>query len=115
MMYGAMGQGRRQTSWYTFFAHAELLVENFNVCLTTRVSKLSRQGCDLQLRDTFPVGTSVVVRVYAWPHFFQASGTVCYSDQRFGVGVAFEKIEPDYAALDACLLEAEQNESKNFE
>ena len=110
-----MEQGRHQTSWYPFVAHAELLVENSNVCLTTRVSKLSRQGCDLQLRDSFAAGTSVVVKVYAWPHFFQARGTVCYSEHGNRVGVAFKKIESDYAsALDACLLEAEQSQHKYY-
>jgi hypothetical protein len=111
-----MEQGRHQTSWYPFVAHAELLVENSDVCLTTRVSKLSRQGCDLQLRDTFAAGTSVVVKVYAWPHFFQARGTVCYSQHGHGVGVAFQKIESNYAsALEACLLEAEQNQRKHHD
>jgi hypothetical protein len=111
-----MEQGRHRIFWYPFVAHAELLVENSNVCLTTRVSKLSRQGCDLQLRDTFAPGTTVVVKVYAWPHFFQARGTVYYSKHGLGVGVAFEKVESDYAsALEACLLEAEQNQRKRYE
>src|SRR5258706_14458403 len=109
-----MEQGRHQTSWYPFVAHAELVVEDSNVCLTTRVSKLSRQGCDLQLRDTFAAGTSVVVKVYAWPHFFQARGTAGYSEHGTGVGVV-KKIESDYAsALDACLLEAEQSQHKYY-
>jgi hypothetical protein len=108
-----MEQGRHQTSWYPFVAHAELLVENSDVCLTTWVSNLSRQGCDLQLKDTFAAGTSVIVKVYAWPHFFQARGTICYSQHGHGVGVAFEKIESHYAsALEACLLEAEENQRK---
>ena len=111
-----MEQGRHPTSWYPFVAHAELLVENSNVCLATRVSKLSRQGCDLQLRDTFAAGTSVVVKIYAWPHFFQARGTVSYSEHGHGVSVAFKKIESEYAsALEACLLEAEQNRSEHYD
>src|SRR5258706_16399783 len=80
----AMEQGRHQTSWYPFVAHAELVVEDSNVCLTTRVSKLSRQSSDLQLRDTFAAGTSVVVKVYAGPHFFQARGTFCDSEHGNG-------------------------------
>jgi hypothetical protein len=99
-----------QTSWYPFVAHAELVVENSDVCLTTRVSKLSLWGCHLHLTDTFPAGTSVLVKIYAWPHFFQARGTVCQSEHGPGIGVAFEKIESEYASeLEACLLEAQQN------
>jgi hypothetical protein len=109
-----MEQGRHQTCWYPFVAHAELLVEDSNVCLTARVSKLGRQGCYLQLTDRFAAGTSVIVKIYAWPHFFQARGIVSYSEHGQGVGVAFEKIESNYdSALEACLLEAEQNQRKN--
>jgi hypothetical protein len=104
-----MEQGRYQTFWYPFVAHAELLIENSDVCLTTRVSRLSRQGCYLHLTDTFPAGICVVVKIYAWPHFFQARGTVSHSEHE--LGVTFEKIESEYAsALEACLLEAEQKQ-----
>jgi hypothetical protein len=84
MKHRAMEQGRCQTSWYQFVAHAELLVENSSVCLTTRVSKLSRQGCCLYLTDTPPAGTSVIVKIYACPHFLQARGTVSYLEHGLG-------------------------------
>lgn len=102
-----MEQGRHQTSWYPFVAHAQLLVANSDVCVNTRVSGLSRQGCHLDLTDSPPDGTSVIIKIYAWPHFFQARGTLCHSEH--GLGVTFEEIESDYAsALEACLLEGEQ-------
>jgi hypothetical protein len=108
-----MEQDRSQQSWYPFYAYAELLVENSDVCLITHVGELSRQGCHLYLTDRFPTGTSVVVKIYAWPHFFQARGTVCYSEDRFGVGINFEKIESNYASvLEACLLEAKEQQRK---
>jgi ABC-type spermidine/putrescine transport system permease subunit I len=104
-----MEQGPHETSWYPFVAHAELLVENSSVPLTTRVSQLSRQGCRVQLMDTIPAGTSVVVRIFAWPHFFQARGTVSYLGR--GLGVIFEQIESAYAStLEACLLQAVQKQ-----
>jgi hypothetical protein len=109
-----MEQDRSRQSWYPFFAYAELLVENSDVCLTTHVSELSRQGCHLHLTDRLPAGTLVLVKIYAWPHFLQARGTVCYSEHRLGVGVAFEKIESDYASvLEACLSEAEEQQRKH--
>jgi hypothetical protein len=108
-----MEQDRSQQSWYPFYAYAELSVENSDVCLITHVGELSRQGCRLYLTDRFPTGTSVVVKIYAWPHFFQARGTVCYSEDRFGLGINFEKIGSDYAsALEACLFEAEEQQRK---
>ena len=56
-----MEQDHSQQSWYPFFAYAELLVENSDVCLTTHVSELSRQGCHLHLTNRLPPATSVVV------------------------------------------------------
>jgi hypothetical protein len=104
-----MEQDRHQALRHPFIAHAELLVENSDVCLTANVSELSREGCHLQLADTFPVNTSVFVKIYAWPHFFQARGIVRYSEHTLGVDIAFRKIEPQYTSvLDALLLEAEE-------
>jgi hypothetical protein len=103
-----MEDDRRQTVRRPFIAHAELLVENSDVCLSANVSELSREGCHLHLANAFPAGTSVVVKIYAWPHFFQARGTVRYSEHNLGVGIAFREIEPQYTSvLDALLLEAE--------
>jgi hypothetical protein len=108
-----MEQDRSQQSWYPFFAYAELLVENSDVCLIAHVNELSRQGCHLSLTNRVPAGASVVVKIYAWPHFFQARGTVCYSEHRIGVGVNFEKIESEFASvLEACLLEAKAQQHK---
>jgi len=109
-----MEQDHSQQSWYPFVAHAELLVENSAGCLVAHVGELSRQGCHLVLTDRVPTGTSVVVKIYAWPHFFQARGTICYSEHRIGVGVNFEKIESEYASvLEACLIEAEAQQRKS--
>jgi hypothetical protein len=108
-----MEQERSAMPGYPFFAHAELLVENSDVCLSANVSELSREGCQLHLANTFPAGTSVVVKIYAWPHFFQARGTVCYSERNLGVGIVFTEIERQYTSvLDALLLEAEDKRRK---
>lgn len=109
-----MEQDRRQTPRRPFIAHAELLVKNPDVCLTANVSELSRDGCHLQLANTFPVGTSVVVKIYAWPHFFPARGIVRYSEPNLGVGIAFTDIEPQYVSvLDALLLEEQKQRKRN--
>jgi hypothetical protein len=108
-----MEQDHSQQSWYPFFAYAELLVENSDVCLVAHAGELSREGCHLHLTDRVPTGTSVVVKIYAWPHFFQARGTICYSENRIGVGINFEKIESDYVSvLEASLIEAEAQQRK---
>ena len=96
---------------YPFFAHAELAVENSDVHLTARLYELSREGCRLYVKNPPLVGTSVLVKIYAWPYFLQVQGKVCRSDSNFGVAVAFGQIEARYVSvLNACLLGAEQKQ-----
>ncbi len=107
-----MEQGRSLTRAYRFSAHAELTTENSGAHVTARLCELSREHCRLHVSNPFPVGTAVLVKIYAWPHFFQVHGTVCQSDLNFGVAVALTEIEPHYiSVLDAFLQEMEQKES----
>jgi len=106
-----MEKDRGLTPGYRFNAHAELTVENSGPHVTARLCELSREHCRLQVSNPSPVGTAVLVKIYAWPHFFQVHGTVCQSDPNFGVAVTFSEIEPRYVSvLNACLLEMEQKE-----
>jgi hypothetical protein len=107
-----MEKDRSLTRAYRFSAHAELTVEDSGPPVTARLYELSREHCRLEVSNPCPVGTAVLIRIYAWPHFFQVHGTVRQSDHNFGVAVAFDEIEPRYvSALDACLLEMEQKDT----
>jgi hypothetical protein len=89
-----------------------LTVENSGAHVTARLYELSREHWRLQVPNPPRVGTAVLVKIYAWPHFFQVHGRVRQSDPNFGLAVAFSEIEPRYVSvLDACLLEMEQKES----
>jgi hypothetical protein len=106
-----MEQDRSPMPWYPFLAYAELAVEDSDVHLTARLYELSREGCRLYAMNPLPVGTSVLLKIYAWPYFFQVNGKVFLSDPDFGVTVAFDQIESRYVSeLNACLLEAEQKQ-----
>jgi hypothetical protein len=106
-----MQQGHSSTPGYAFFAHAELAVENSDVHLTASLCELSREGCLLYVKNPPLVGTSVLVKIYAWPYFLQVQGKVSRSDPDFCVAVAFGQIESRYVSvLNACLLEAKQEQ-----
>jgi PilZ domain len=108
-----MEQDRSPIPGCPFFAHAELVVENSDVQVTARLCELSREGCCLYVNNPPRVGTSVLVKIYAWPYFLEVRGKVCHSDPSFRVAVAFGQIESRYASvLDACLLEAEQKQRR---
>jgi hypothetical protein len=107
-----MEQDRSPARTHHFGVHAELTIEKSDAHVTAHLCELSREHCRLQVSNPSPVGTAVLVKIYAWPHFFQVHGTVCHGDPDLGVAVAFREIEPRYvAALNACLLEMEQKES----
>jgi hypothetical protein len=109
-----MERDLRESVWYPFTAPGELFVENSNQAQTTRLIELSREGCYLVLGNPLPPGTAVLVRVYAWPHFFQVRGAVCYTDNHFGVGVTFLEIGADeHRVLELCLREAGEQERRD--
>jgi hypothetical protein len=104
-----MEQDRSLMPGYPFLAHTELVVENSDVHLIARLYELSREGCRLYIMNPPPVGTSVLLKIFAWPYFFQVHGKLFPSDSDFGVTVAFDHIEPRYVTeLNACLLDAER-------
>jgi hypothetical protein len=106
-----MEQDRSPMPGYPLHAHAELAVENSDAHLTARLCGLSREGCRLHVVNPPPVGTSVLVKIFAWPYFFQVRGKVFLSDPNFGVAVAFGQIESrDVSELNACLLDAEHKQ-----
>lgn len=102
-----MEQDRSSMPVSPFLAHAELVVENSDVPLIARLYELSRKGCHLYAMNAPHVGTSVLLKIFAWPHFFQVHGKVFLSDSDFTV--AFDHIESRYVTeLNACLQDAEQ-------
>jgi len=103
-----MEQDRSPMAGYPFLAHAELVVENSDVHLIARLYELSRESCSLYVMNPPPVGTSVLLKIFAWPYFFQVHGKVFLSDSDFGVTVAFDHIESRYVTeLNACLQDAD--------
>ena len=66
-----MEQDRGLALAYRFNAHGELTVESSGALVTARLFALSREHCRLHLSS--PVGTAVLVKIYAWPHFSPSS------------------------------------------
>jgi hypothetical protein len=77
----------------------------------THLFELGRAGCHLYLDDQIPAGTAVLVKVYAWPNYFQAPGIISTSRPSIGTDIAFQKMEAHHLqALERCLLEAEEKQ-----
>jgi hypothetical protein len=104
---GNMTEDRRRTLRFPFDASAEVSEENAKARLTAHVSEISLNGCFLQMANPFPDRTPIHVKIFVEGSFFEANGTVVYSQANSGVGVAFRELKPYFVAvLKKWLLEA---------
>ena len=91
-----MERERRRTPRYVFFASAELFEEKSEVRIASRVSELSLYGCYLDMMNPFPMGTTVLLKIWADEKLFQTKGKIIYSQPNMGAGVAFLEVPPEY-------------------
>ena len=78
---------RRRTPRYIFFAAAELMEEKSEVRIASRLSELSLRGCYLDMMNPFPVGTSILLKVWTDEStVFQSNARVIYSQPNVGAG-----------------------------
>ena len=89
-------QERRRSPRYIFVASAELVAEQSDVRMVSRVSELSLHGCYLDMMNPFPVGTIILLKIYAENAVFQSGAKIVYSQPNMGAGVAFIDPEPQY-------------------
>jgi len=94
-----MGQERRRTPRYVFFASAELFEERSEVRVASRVSELSLHGCYLDMMNPFPTDTILLVKIWSGEMVFAAKGRVIYSQPNMGAGVVFLEVEGQYQSI----------------
>jgi hypothetical protein len=66
-----MGQEKRRSPRYFFFASAELTEENSQIRVPSRVSELSLHGCYLDMMNPFSVNTVVHLTIESGNALFQ--------------------------------------------
>ena len=108
-----MTKERRRTIRYPFVASAELIDEKSQTQLSVRVTELSLYGCYFDTVNPFPVQTRVLIKIVTGLVFFEAHGTVIYSQPNLGMGVAFQQVHPYFLkVLQGWLMEAEKTRLK---
>jgi len=90
---------RRRTPRYPFAANAEVSEEKMNAPLKGRVSELSLNGCYVTTNTPMAQGTKVDVKINTETDFFEANGTVIYSNPDAGMGLAFQETKPYYMSV----------------
>jgi PilZ domain len=84
---------------YSFIAIAEIIHPESGGILGSRVAKISLNGCFVDTPKTIPVGSEVVIKIFAESECFAATAKVVYANSTSGVGLAFRKIRIKSVAL----------------
>jgi hypothetical protein len=97
---------RRGTSRHMFTAAAEVIELKSGARFSTRTTDLGPGGCFVDCTCPFPAGSNVRVTLQKAKTTFQTGGTVVYSQNGLGMGIAFEdQDEPQRVALAEWLRE----------
>ena len=87
------GADRRTHPRYAFTASIEVIADEPDARLKTRVRDLSQQGCNVDTDSPFPLGTSTDVRITKGAESFEARARVVYIQPGKGMGLMFTAVE----------------------
>jgi len=90
---------RRRTPRYPFAASAELVEPSSGVKSTLKVTELSLNGCFVQAPNPLEKGTSVLLKIYKDPQYFEARATVMYATPNQGMGLTFHEVKPFFVGV----------------
>ena len=103
---GATYAIRRSVPRYSLIASVEIIEPADDVRLSGRISEISRKGCYVDMLNTLPTGTLIVVRISRDQGAFETQGKVIYAQESMGMGIAFlDPPEEQLQTLDAWLEE----------
>lgn len=102
-----LGGGRRARKYATeravkrcsFVASAEVLEVGTGTKLSARTSEIGVGGCYVDALCPFAVGTAVAIKILRDQGAFHAKARVVYSDPSFGMGLAFEALDPEQRTI----------------
>jgi hypothetical protein len=97
---------QRSVPRFDFIASVEIHDPASGVRLDGRISEISRKGCYIDVLNTLPKGTSVQLRISRDRGSFATAGTVVYTLESMGMGIAFSETPADQLKiLDSWLAE----------
>jgi PilZ domain-containing protein len=85
---------RRTHRRYGFNADAEIIEEVSSTRIAARITDISQRGCYVETAQSFPLGTTVKVKITKGGESFVARGRVVYSSNK-GMGLTIGDIEEE--------------------
>ena len=92
-----MRNERRHVPRYPFSALAEIVDEQENARISSRVSDLSLHGCYVELMNPCPPGTNVTIEIYTDTEFLETHATVAFFESKQGMGLTFGEMPESLA------------------
>ena len=83
---------RREGSRHIFTAAADVVEISSGARFSTRTTDLGPGGCFVDTTNPFPVGSKLHVRLHKGKTSFETAGTVVYSQNGLGMGIAFSDL-----------------------
>lgn len=84
---------RRGTERHTFTAGADVMEIGSGARFSTRTTDLGPGGCFVDTTNPFPVGSKLRLKLNKGKSSFETRGTVVYSQNGLGMGVAFDELD----------------------
>ncbi len=94
-----MDKERRRTPRYPFAGLIEMKQESSEDKRTAKVSELSFNGCFVLMKQPYPVGSSLNVKVFSDSEFFEGHANVVYVDEAKGMGLRFRETKPFFVSV----------------
>jgi hypothetical protein len=94
-----MGQENRRSPRFPFIAVAQITDTNSGEPLDSRIAELSLNGCYVDMLNTLPVGSEIVIKIFAESECFEATAKVIYAQPNLGMGLAFQGVWVKNGAL----------------
>ena len=94
-----MGQENRRSPRFPFIAVAEITDTNSGEQLDSRIAELSLNGCYVDMLNTLPVGSEIVIKIFAESACFEATAKVIYAQLNLGMGLVFQGVSLKNGAL----------------
>jgi hypothetical protein len=91
-----MEQDRRRSPRYPFVGSIEMREGTSEDKRTARVKELSLNGCYVDTENSYPIGTSLAIKLFTENEFFEAQASVIYCQPELGMGLMFRETKPYY-------------------
>ena len=91
-----MEQDRRRGPRYPFVGFIEMRAGSSEDKRTARVKQLGLNGCCVDTKSPYPIGTSLAIKVFTEREFFEAQAGVIYAHPDQGMGLMFKETKPYY-------------------